>query len=553
MKKIINKFVDIIHSIVDKIGEKKFYRLLILFFLVCALDQLFVPGIPHGHDMYFHLSRIEGITDGLKDGVFPVLIYPGYLSGYGYANGVFYPDIFLYIPALLHLLGLSTITSYKVLLFITTISIFITMYFTVKKITKSDFVSTMISILYLMSSYRITDMYVRTALGETLTFVFLPLVILGLYELIYGDSKNWKYLTIGLVGVVLSHLLSGLLCILVVAIFGFCNIKKLFKEKDRLKKSLLAGFLAIGITAFFTGPLIEAMVSDKFVYQNYSDGSLLVERAVNPLVTILEIPSRMNPWVPQGIGIVFVYLFYRFIKTKIKDDNQRRFKNICIISGLVLLLASTSLFPWKLFSNIFGMLQFPWRFYILITILLLLGFAILMKEENLSYKKRTSMILILSIFAMFTFTVSTYYTSRAGQYHDVKRHHITWGEYVPIDVDIDKYEERGEVITSNNEVDVEFEKKGTNITVQYENNKEEGTYLELPLLYYNGYVAVFNDGKELELDKGANGVIRVYLSEEKGNFMVYYGITLVRKISFIVSIISLLIFFITCIKKNKSN
>lgn len=550
MKKTIQQIEDKIHSIVEKVGENKFYKILLLFFLVLSLGLLFIPGIARGHDIYFHLSRIEGITDGLKNGVFPVLIYPGYLSGYGYANGVFYPDFFLYIPAFLHFLGLSAITSYKVFMFIVTVGILASMYFTVKKITKSQFISTIISILYLMSSYRITDMWVRAAVGETLTFVFLPLVILGLYELIYGDAKKWKYLTIGLVGVVLSHLLSGLLCVIVVAIFGLCNIKKLWKEK-RLKYALLGGFLAIGITAFFTGPLLEAMLSDNFVYQNYSNGNMTVERSVNPLVTILEIPSGMTPWVPQGIGIVFVYLFWRFRKVKVQDNEQRKFKNICIMSGLVLLLASTSLFPWRIFGKVFGMLQFPWRFYILVTILFLLGFAILMQVENPTFKKRTRLMIILSICAMFTFAVGTYYTFRAGINNEVRKYHITWGEYIPLDVDIEKYEERGDVITSNHDVAVDFYKKGTNITVRYNNNNEQNTYLELPLLYYKGYVARKVDGQELVAEKGENGMIRVYLEQKEGQFEVSYEFTFARKFSIAVSLISL-IFFAMFVKKMSS-
>lgn len=544
VKKRIQKIEDTVHNIITKIGEKKFYHIFIVFFLLCSIIQIFIPGIPFGHDMSFHLSRIEGITDGLKNGIFPVLIYPGYLSGYGYANGIFYPDIFLYIPAFLHLLGLSTITSCKILLLFITIGIWFSMYFTVKKITKSEYAATMISVLYLMSSYRITDMWVRLALGETITFVFLPLVVLGLYELLYNDPKEWKYLTIGLVGVVLSHLLSGLLCIIVVAVFGLCNLKKLWKEKDRVKYSLIAGFLSLGITAFFTGPLIEVMTSDTFLYQTYFDGNLMVERSVHPLVTILEIPSRMLPWVPQGIGIVFIYLFYRFIRVKIVDDNQRKFKNICIISGVVFLFTSTSLFPWKIFGKILGMLQFPWRFYILVTVLLLLGFAILLKEKITSSRSRTHTMIVLSMFSMFTFMVGTYYTLRADLFHGEKKYGITWGEYVPVDVDITQYEQRGEIITSNHDIEVNFEKKGTTMEVHYQNNESTDTYLELPLLYYKGYEVASDDNENFLITKGNNGMVRVYLTKQEGSFHIYYGITIVRKISIGISIICLSIFMV---------
>ncbi|MDD4817155.1 MAG: hypothetical protein PHI85_04210 [Victivallaceae bacterium] len=35
---------------------------------------LLYPGIPNGHDIHFHLARICGIADGLRNGQFPVYV-----------------------------------------------------------------------------------------------------------------------------------------------------------------------------------------------------------------------------------------------------------------------------------------------------------------------------------------------------------------------------------------------------------------------------------------------------------------------------------------------
>ena len=60
-----------------------------------------------GHDISFHLMRIEGLAEGLKMGQFPVKIQPAWYEGFGYGCSVFYGDLFLYIPACLRLLGVS--------------------------------------------------------------------------------------------------------------------------------------------------------------------------------------------------------------------------------------------------------------------------------------------------------------------------------------------------------------------------------------------------------------------------------------------------------------
>jgi len=70
-----------------------------------------------GDDLLYHLSRIEGIKDGLLSGQFPVYIFPEALNGNGYLNTM-YPNLFLYIPALLRVLGVSYVAAYKTILII---------------------------------------------------------------------------------------------------------------------------------------------------------------------------------------------------------------------------------------------------------------------------------------------------------------------------------------------------------------------------------------------------------------------------------------------------
>ena len=514
--------------------NKKYLVFLVIFIIIALIPTLF-KGIFIGHDITFHLSRIEGITDGLKNGTFPVLIYPGYLNNYGYASGIFYPDFFLYLPAILHLLNLTTIASYKILLVLITIAIPFSMYFCINKITKSEKSALITSIIYLMSSYRITDMWVRAALGETITFIFWPFLILGLYEIIYGEEKNWKYLTIGLVGIVLSHLISILFALIVIFIFCLINIKKIFSNKARLLNLIKSGIFSILITSFFIFPLLEMMKSDSFNYSNYTNGELIETRTVSPLLNIIEIPSSQEPWIPQGIGIIFIYLF---IKYAFKKTNNFSFKIFCLIFGFVLLIATTNLFPWEIFGKILGIIQFPWRLYLPITILFLFGFS-----ENVKAEK----IPVIILFTLFTFSIGTYYTYRYDTTTNEYKYNIMAGEYIPKNVDINKYYERGEIITSNNNVESTFTRKGTILNINYKNS-DDNTYLELPLLYYKGYKASDNS----KIEKGSNGMVRVYINKGKNNIKIKYELTLIRKISYVLSILSTILFIIINIKNFSS-
>ena len=78
-----------------------------------------------GDDYEYHMSRIQSISDSIKSNIFPVKVHSQMANGYGYASGLFYPNFFLYIPAILLSLGLNIINSYKIFL----ILMFIFMFF----------------------------------------------------------------------------------------------------------------------------------------------------------------------------------------------------------------------------------------------------------------------------------------------------------------------------------------------------------------------------------------------------------------------------------------
>ena len=127
------------------------------------------------HDLGYHLNRIREISKNLDLKIFPSLIHSGLLKNLGYANSIFYPEIFLYIPAIImSVLGLHVLTAYKLFLIIITFFTFISMYISSKGIFKKKGIAWLASILYVFSLYRLTDIYVRGALGEILSFIFVP-------------------------------------------------------------------------------------------------------------------------------------------------------------------------------------------------------------------------------------------------------------------------------------------------------------------------------------------------------------------------------------------
>ena len=70
-----------------------------------------------GHDVYFHMTRMEALAQEIDAGNIPARLYYFVYDGYGYASPMFYGDLFLIIPALLILMGVPMcLRAYGVLL-----------------------------------------------------------------------------------------------------------------------------------------------------------------------------------------------------------------------------------------------------------------------------------------------------------------------------------------------------------------------------------------------------------------------------------------------------
>lgn len=527
-------------SFLDKTISKK--KNIVLFLLVIAIISsitlFLIPNMSRGHDLAFHLSRISAIKDNLKLGIMGGYIYPNYLGGYGYGNGLFYPDLFLYIPAFFSYLGLSVITSYKLFLLLISFCSVGAMYICVKEISKNKKSALISSFIYGFASYRLIDMFTRAALGETLAFVFAPIIIYGMYEIIYGDYKKFYILTIGMSGLILSHLISTYLIGIVLVIMCLVNIKKLFKEKNRILYLVLAALATVCLTAYFIFPMLEQMLSGKFIFNNLDETSKLLERSLPIWSIFIEFPYHVlrKLWIPTGIGIGFIVLIYYYFKN---FKNYDKFTHFCFITAMIFLICATNIFPWNLFQNILSPIQFPWRFYFISVLLLSVGSGLMLSKSTKDINKRARVLFILFLIPVITISTVNLFEKNIKEVGDYE---ISFGEYMPLSADKNYILERKDVITTTYPLEHSFTRNGLELTINYNNNQGNNS-LELPLLYYKGYKAISND-KELNVYQTNNGLVGVDINDEEGTIYVYYGGTKIQKLSKIVSIITMIVFVI---------
>ena len=199
----------------------------VLIFLVLAI-LISIPYINSktifAHDISYHLNRIVSIKEELELGNFPVVMHSNLNDGFGYANPLFYPELFLYLPAVICMLGANVFVSYKIFIFFVNLVTILITYYSANIVFKNKKITWITVLLYTVAFYRVSDIYIRGAIGEVLALTFFPLIISGLYEIIYGENKKWWIICFGLFGVINSHMLTFAMCILFIIIICLFNI-----------------------------------------------------------------------------------------------------------------------------------------------------------------------------------------------------------------------------------------------------------------------------------------------------------------------------------------
>ncbi len=254
-------FVSYIFLTQEKISQK--FKIIILLIAIGLFVSypVFNNYLVWQHDSLFHIYRIENIAEGLRNFQFPIRIHSLANNGYGFPTSMLYPELFLYIPAILRLLGTSTIFTFKLLtIFINILSAF-SMYLAVKNISKSTTSGILGAIIYASANYRLETIFTRGAIGESLALAFFPIAIWGLYEVLSGDKKKWYILLIGITGILQSHIISILFLSIICIIFGIYYIKEIFKQK-RYIQLLLTFIILVLLNIWFIVPFIETMQLD---------------------------------------------------------------------------------------------------------------------------------------------------------------------------------------------------------------------------------------------------------------------------------------------------
>ncbi|MBS4924134.1 MAG: hypothetical protein KHZ59_08345 [Streptococcus salivarius] len=478
--------------------------------MVSILPMFFFRDKLYGDDIVFHINRLLSLDTVWKS---PINFTTN--GGTGQLINTFYPWLTYYPIFIIYKLTQSVFVAWMSFQFLVRFVTCLLSFYGLRLLKYSDKQVMIFSTFYLFSGYFLHNSYYRAAVGETLAMIFIPLVFVGVRLITFGDYKKWWILTLGMLGLVYSHVLSVLLAS--VGIF-FAVVTSFWiwdNKKERVLGFLKATLVTLSMSLAFFVPMI------------------LKSDLRTPSVNLLYL-----------LGLVLSLIFTkRFVKV--------REARIYLFISLILAFLTLKSFPWQfLQSSPVSNLQFPWRLWSFALLFFSLALANIL--ENISIKASTILVLLglcLNMFQIVTVqdkmtkvknilpsnTKVTREMLAKGTYKNIN------GDYtnkeVPFGFVFDKH-----LFLDNQEIKPFISRSPNELVLTVTNESKESKVLSLPVFYYKGQEARI-DGKRVTtyLAKEKNPT-NLVLPPGKHGVVLTYSYTTVAKVAMSVSTISLLVF-----------
>lgn len=544
-------------------------KLIDVIIIVLVASILAIPLINSNVNVYNddgiqHIARAYGTFLSFKTGNFFSNVIPTFTNNFGYSWNLFYGPLSTWGIILFSFITQNFIVGYKIICYIAMILSGIFMYKFVFALINNKDASLLASILYMTFPYHLTDLYTRNAIGEFISFVFIPIVFLGLYNIFFNEDNPY-YLAMGVCGLILTHNISTLMVGIFAFLYLIFNIKK-FKKASVRKELIINIIIVLLITSFFGIPMLETKFSTN--YQVYEKGAMTTsENTAKSALKIRQLFVTFDDGeyvFELGLHIIVMCAFSVMTIRRINEDFRGNYI-FFIVASIFSLWMSTNLFPWKYLPESFCIIQFPWRYlelsaFFLSVICSINMYAIIKKFD---YKD----VFIISLISIIYICGFIGIIPRDENLQNIKeidlgkssgREYETVAgvgkfEYLPTKAYNNKFyiatrEDGTYVLNGKAIIDKEKKENGKYIAT-FETLDAQYTIFELPYIYYPGY-EVRLDGIITEYFETENGFIGIAMGEnDKEEVSVQYKGTKFMNISALISIVSTIGFIVFLKKK----
>lgn len=530
--------------------HKEYYALGISMLIIALVTgiSLYERGIGGDiWDLTYHLLRIESVKEALLNGSYPARVNPIFFDGYGYGSSMFYPDLFLVIPAVMNICGISLLLSYKIFVLLLAMIGTCTTFFSLKFICGEWKCALTGSYVLMLSTYYLADVSNRAGLSEYIACVFVPVLVAGIYDYFACEGKRTWLLGIGFVGMVLCHTIMTYIGLLITAIIFMVMLfvpqkRKLVFERKRFVRLLVTAVLSVLSVSYYIFPMLEQMGEGRFRFNepwaNIGEYTQTFESFFSPVGVFMYTAQF-------GVGIAVLFMLAsRVMLGKIKN----KWADSLVAVGLMLLIAMTDVIPWnRLEDTSLNMIQFTYRLYPYALYFVICGICIAYAEKQKDGVVNRFVLGFLVIVAVVCGVWQTKHCAGIGtripiseEYVYDNNHWVGKGEWVPEGISDEIYNGQGNgLVVTEDGVYMDFVTSGYNRHF-FDVTEDTGMSYKVPLMYYKGYraQALLEDGsvKEVEVAGNAEGLLQVKLSHKfTGEVRVWYAGTMTQKVSNVIS------------------
>lgn len=568
-----------------KVFQNRRYTGGLVVIIIGASLPAFCDFVIGGHDLMFHLARILALGQSIEAGNWWNPIEYNMVNGYGYATPLFYPQLFLYLPALLYNMAIPVHICYQIYVVCINIATCLICYWCVYKLCKDRDIALFGAFLYIFSAYRMADVYVRAAVGEFTAMAFLPLLVYGFIRVYSTEQKEIKAadympIVLGLTGLIQSHILSCELSAVIIVITCLLLIRKTFEPYR-----FLALVKTVGITLLLNcGFLIAFLDSTQMDVHVKMNDTCTIQGAGAYLIQLLGIYMMPNGLsnekiygdMPLCLGmslaigvLLFWWCYGKRYEWKLEQDRTIRAGRVLSVLAVISILFSLECFPWDSIAGInfvlgklASVIQFPWRYLVLATVLCVfvtvMGIHILKKKgKKLYYISFGAVIGLLTLlntgllymqYADISPTTKMFAT--IDKWDSIV--YIYGGEYLLEGTDMMQCVNR-EISTDTETVSVKnYQSENGFTSFACENRSSEEKQVVIPLFYYDHYRIYDREkGEELKVISGDNNRMNVTIpGNYKGTVCIRYIVPTLWKIAYIVSFVTLLSIVLIMIKNS---
>lgn len=356
--------------------------LLLIILCLPAVFALTVPGF-YGASDDIHVAWIYEMMRTLRTGQIPPRFVPDLSYGFGYPLFNFVFPLPYYLGAVFSFAGLSLVNSLKLVFGLSIVFSGLFMYGLLKDILGS-FLGLAGAVMYVYTPYRAIDIYFRGDIGESVAFVFFPVVLLALSRLSKGSSSISRWIGIGglgIAGLILSHNIAAYMFMSAAILFVIFMLFQSWSDRERflslLKRVTIMFLLGLAAASYFWVPAIldSRLVKYDTVF-SYADNFPSVRQILAPYLPGKQ--AAPDPYGSQSfylgtVGLVVVVMslvFFIILNRKIKRRDILIFgwAVTCLFVSLFM-MNYRSVFLWQRIPFL-PYFQFPWRFLMLTTFLI---------------------------------------------------------------------------------------------------------------------------------------------------------------------------------------